>query len=119
MRGISGFPAPGRPRSGCATLPDMRSRHVAALALLLWYLLMPPENEVGGLLLNAPLKDWIRIHGFDNATECEQAKAFWMTDAGYRSMLAGSAKRGPTDPPESFDAYQSTVRNNRCIGLAE
>jgi len=90
----------------------MRSRHVAALSLLGWYLLMPPENNVGQLLLNAPVKDWIRIHDFDSATECENAKAFWMTEAGYRSMLASSEKRGLTPP--SFDAYQSTVRNNRC-----
>jgi hypothetical protein len=46
----------------------------------------------GRLLLNAPLKDWIRIHGFDSATECEQAKAFWMTEAGYRSMLDEAAR---------------------------
>jgi hypothetical protein len=92
----------------------MRSRHVAALSLLVWYLLMPPKNDAGQLLLNAPLKDWIRIHGFDSATECEDAKAFWMTEDGYRSMLAGSAKRELTDPPPSFDSYQSTVRNNRC-----
>jgi hypothetical protein len=114
MRDISRFPALGRPRSCCDTLPDMRSRHVASLSLLVWYLLMPPENDVGQLLLNAPLKDWTRIHGFDSATECEDAKAFWMTENGYRSMLAGSAKRGLTDPPPSLDAYQSIVRNDRC-----
>ena len=93
----------------------MASRHAPALALLGWYLMMAPENDVGRLLLNAPLKDWIRLHGFDSATECEQAKAFWMTEAGYRSMLDEAAKRGLTGAPATFDAYQRTVRNNRCI----
>ena len=75
----------------------------------------PRKRHGRRLLLNAPLKDWIRIHGFDSATECEQAKAFWMTEAGYRSMLDEAAKRGLTGAPATFDAYQSTVRNNRCI----
>jgi hypothetical protein len=92
----------------------MRSWHVAALTLFVWYLLMPPKDDLGQLLLNAPLKDWARIHGFDSAMECEDAKAFWMTEDGYRSMLAASAQRGLTDPPPSFEAYQDTVRNNRC-----
>src|SRR5262245_22037927 len=78
MRDISSVPASGRPRSSCDTLPDMRSWQVGALTVFVWYLLMPPKDDVGQLLLNAPLKDWARIHGFDSATECEDAKAFWM-----------------------------------------
>ena len=53
----------------------MNLHHAAALALLGWYLMVPPNVGGGGLLggspnYNVPLRDWWIVGSFDQATEC-------------------------------------------------
>jgi len=53
----------------------MKLRHAAVLALVGWYLMMPPYRtwkEAGGLD-DPPLSLWIQEGQFDTATECQQA----------------------------------------------
>ena len=60
----------------------MKLRHVAALALVGWYLLCPPmrfdhlENpsDRPRIFLNAPLAEWDIQGRYDSAQECESAK---------------------------------------------
>ena len=57
----------------------MNIRHAAALALVGWYLMVPPMEQ--GALQNpkqkkliqgtAPLSKWVILHGYDNAQQCE------------------------------------------------
>src|SRR5215469_8784673 len=56
----------------------MKSRHAAALALVGWYLLVPPHpsaTSVQNYDLNAPLAQWGIFRAFDTAAECEEARA--------------------------------------------
>jgi hypothetical protein len=50
----------------------LRSRHAAALALVGWYLIMPPRvnNE---LRPEMPLTDWVQLGVFDSDGECRKA----------------------------------------------
>jgi hypothetical protein len=54
----------------------MKPRHAAALALVGWYLMLPPV--VGGkhhwhLDLSAPLSQWHSVARYDTATQCTNA----------------------------------------------
>lgn len=51
----------------------MNPRHAAALALVGWYLMMPPHTETK-VLFNAPLKDWVSQGAFDSAEECDNTR---------------------------------------------
>jgi hypothetical protein len=50
----------------------MSTRHAAALALIGWYLMVPPKASNGGLDPQAPLSKW-KIDGvYDTARECDE-----------------------------------------------
>ena len=52
----------------------MNFRHAAALALVGWYLMMPPHTATK-VLFHAPLKDWVNQGAFDTADECENLRS--------------------------------------------
>jgi hypothetical protein len=47
----------------------MKACHAAALALVGWYLMVPPGRE-----FNAPFKYWLQQGSFDSAKECAAGK---------------------------------------------
>jgi hypothetical protein len=47
----------------------MTLRKAAALALVGWYLMMPPWGK-----LNAPLSEWVVYQSFDSAENCAAAR---------------------------------------------
>ena len=63
----------------------MNLRHAAALALVGWYLMMPPDNwtlcskSVADCeaISDAPLGRWNTTQSFDSANQCEQARSVW------------------------------------------
>jgi hypothetical protein len=53
----------------------MKPRHAAALALVGWYLMLPPVVRVNGQwtpLKQAPLAQWFNDGAFDDAASCKQ-----------------------------------------------
>ena len=48
----------------------MNLRHAAALALVGWYLMVPPFQR-GGVNLDAPLRSWRLFGSYDTANDCE------------------------------------------------
>jgi hypothetical protein len=54
----------------------MKLRHAAALALIGWYLMIPPRSESGPNAFDdrAPLSRWFIFNSHDAAHECEGAK---------------------------------------------
>ena len=50
----------------------MNPRHAAALALVGWYLMVPPAERGGKQLdYHAPLSTWSIMQSFDTAQSCE------------------------------------------------
>ena len=48
-------------------------RHSAALALVGWYLMVPPREEGSSKLsLGVPISNWVHLDSFDSASECRQ-----------------------------------------------
>jgi len=48
----------------------MKSRHAAALALVGWYLLVPPNKKD-----DAPLREWIASRSYNSAQACQSAQS--------------------------------------------
>lgn len=51
----------------------MNRRCAAALALLVWYLLLPPLRHDGTVNMSAPLSKWKRLGNYDTSDDCETA----------------------------------------------
>jgi len=67
----------------------MEPRYAAVLALVGWYLMMPPRANDDAFRpdTTAPLKDWIHVDSFDSAKECSQALAEYGAGAEkYRAV---------------------------------
>jgi hypothetical protein len=66
----------------------LKLRHTAvALALLGWYLMMPPQTRtwwIGAQRSDdaAPLSRWTNAQSFDNAAKCETARLATQVQAG-------------------------------------
>jgi len=54
----------------------MKPRHVAALSLLGWYLMVPPRSWVMGE--KGLISDWTILQGFDSADDCERFGQLFM-----------------------------------------
>ena len=55
----------------------MKKTHAAALALVGWYLMMPPRDPLTYLPdRSAPMTQWLQLQAFDTAKECEAYKNY-------------------------------------------
>ena len=97
-----------------ASLPTIRAsrknrmqlRHAAALALVGWYLLVPPSmNGSGNLNAKAPLAQWINEGAFDRADECESARANGAT-----------ATAGGATSEQQIKSLREMFAHAQCIG---
>ena len=53
----------------------MKPRHVAALALVGWYLMMAPMDREGKATdPSAPLSQWQHLSSYDSAQDCERVR---------------------------------------------
>jgi hypothetical protein len=55
-------------------MADMKARHAAALALVGWYLMLPPVISDGRTRKDAPLSRWYIFSSFETKEECEQVR---------------------------------------------
>jgi len=52
---------------------EVNTRRAAALALVGWYLMVPPLSHDGGVDDEAPLSKWFVLDRFDSAAKCKRA----------------------------------------------
>jgi hypothetical protein len=71
----------------------MKLRHGAALALVVWYLMVPPYricSDCSDRLQpdppNAPLKKWETVHRFDTLTKCEENLLWYQREKNRMSF---------------------------------
>jgi hypothetical protein len=55
-------------------MAGLKPRHSAALALLGWYLMLPPVTSDGRTQKDAPLSRWYIFSSFETKEECEQVR---------------------------------------------
>jgi hypothetical protein len=78
----------------------MKFRHLAALALVGWYLMMPPPRTVGDHFetnFSAPLSKWTKIRRFDLQSQCETTReAYQQKPTGNLVDMLGAAQAQAT-----------------------
>ncbi len=92
----------------------MKFRHAAALALVGWYLMMPPLKPAPaiGVLANLPLSEWLAFLSYPNQPDCERART-------ARIYLTNSTMYNVSVPPNSgqigaMDAVEQ-ARQSLCV----
>jgi hypothetical protein len=99
----------------------MKLRHAAALALIGWYLMMPPLDDVHNPVSGAPLSTWVQGRSFDSSDDCK------MTLSALRQRVAnltpeqqrqleqeGTAEYGH-GPHGTFAQFRARVELEQCI----
>jgi hypothetical protein len=94
----------------------MNPRHAAALALVGWYLLLPPTTDRGKPLLDAPLSKWEMDRSNDTSKECEAVKAAHTLCALTNgSLLAPDYDGCQNLSDEEWSKPQQPYLNAKCI----
>lgn len=83
----------------------MKPRHIAALALVGWYLMLPPIQE-DQPNTDAPLSEWTISASFDTAKECQQDKG-----ENWESIL----KLSPSVPTKDSIAANRQAMEAVCV----
>ncbi|HEY6419222.1 MAG TPA: hypothetical protein VIX59_09480 [Candidatus Binataceae bacterium] len=85
----------------------MKLRHLAALALVGWYLMMPPPRTVGDHFetnFSAPLSKWTKIRSFDLQSQCESVReSYQQKPTGNLINLLGATQA------------QATTKASQCV----
>jgi hypothetical protein len=92
----------------------MKPRHAAALALVGWYLMAPPNKKA-----DAPLSEWTVGHTYDSAQACQDALVKGREQAAaklrhYDSMTDLQRRNLEHDQ----DAYNQELADNDSIDAA-
>jgi hypothetical protein len=89
----------------------MKPRHAAALALVGWYLMVPPPRTVGDHFetnFYAPLSKWTRLRMFDFQSQCEATrKAYQQKPTGNLVIMLGAAEA------------QATTKASQCVATED
>jgi hypothetical protein len=92
----------------------MSFRHAAALALVGWYLIVPPSpyGSDGDTrpLSQIPLSEWRTQHVFDSAQDCDELLSRWRAiaakaekeDREFRAVAQRNPKTGLFEAPPGF-----------------
>jgi hypothetical protein len=89
-------------------LVRMKRRHIAALALVGWYLMVPPPSHTVsfGVDTEAPLGAWNVMKSFDKAEGCED----------FRSRIQEKTKTNAVvQPSNTKQQYATAMLYSQCI----
>jgi hypothetical protein len=65
----------------------MCPRHLTALALVGWYLMIPPSTLPPGGAYKEPLRKWRIVQGFDTADDCQDFLGTFSEDSQQKQAL--------------------------------
>jgi hypothetical protein len=83
----------------------MTRRHAAALALVGWYLMVPPEQGT-----KLPMSQWDHVGGFDKIDDCQDMRNFAREPADTQQKDSGlTSKIFGDDPIKSADDENANV----------
>ena len=90
-------------------MADMKPRHAAALALVGWYLMVPPPviHSSVPVNLDAPLSEWGIFSAQDSAAECEQNLV------AFYKLAKTELVANPADERYRIRFYQ--LESSQCI----
>ena len=89
-------------------MAGMNLRHAAALALVGWYLMVPPPVVHSSVRdLDAPLSKWGIFSTHDSAAECEQGLV------AFYKLAKTELVANPSDERDRIQFYQ--LESSQCI----
>lgn len=96
----------------CVRTP--RSRHLAALALVGWYLMMPPDSPKipHGVDADTPLSHWIVVTTYDDQDACENALT------GIQNSQTDPITLDKTGRAKRFDRHDDALGKARALNAA-
>ena len=98
---------------------SMKSRHATALAIVLWYLMIPPIGADNKVDAHAPLSKWRISVGFESQKQCEDslkdAIQNPMTPAEYQAAASATRKAG-MKPLSMAEMTKRTVESECVAG---
>jgi hypothetical protein len=97
----------------------MNSRHAAALAIVIWYLMIPPIGADNKIDAHAPLSQWRRGVGFESQQQCDDslkdAIQNPMTLAEYQA--AAKATRKAKMKPLTMSEMTRRTAESQCVAV--
>jgi len=97
----------------------MNPSHAAALALVGWYLMVPPAAD-SGLPFDAPISQWRHIGSVDSAAECEHILVKLQSDSSAETKAEIKAWHAKYDHQHADRvlhalAVEKTTKAAQCI----
>jgi hypothetical protein len=95
----------------------MKAYHAFAVALVGWYLMVPPlpaDSTKGLVDFGAPLSTWFLSQGFDTAKECEHArkKTYVEAEREERKIPLSQLRTSPRLPAIIQEMFNSCIASN-------
>lgn len=84
----------------------MKISHLAPLAILAWYLLIPPAAIEPTAVQNEPMSTWQIVRGFDHADDCEDFKNDFVHDSAQKHTL------NTLEPNYRYYMYAQCIASN-------
>jgi hypothetical protein len=93
---------------------NLHSRHLAALALVGWYLMMPPDSAriPHDVDADAPLSHWVIVTSFDSEDNCEKA----LTD--LQNNFQDPISLDKTGKLKRLDKHDAALGKARAVNAA-
>ena len=95
----------------------MNTRHASALAIVIWYLVIPPIGVDNKVDAHAPLSQWRRGMGFESEKDCDDslkdAIQNPMTAAEYQA--AAQATKKAKMKPLSMSEMTKRTQESQCV----
>ena len=99
----------------------VKPRHAVALALVGWYLMMPPLDDAQNPAGGAPLSMWVQSRSFDGADDCEvtrsavRQRVASLTPEQQRQMEREVTAEYGHGPHGTFAQLRARVELEKCI----
>jgi hypothetical protein len=91
----------------------MNSHHAAALALVGWYLILPPYVKGEGVHISAPFSEWEIVASFDTAEECRPQRDTYQKIKPWEEPETKNID--PTTQAEAKAVWEQQVAKAICI----
>jgi hypothetical protein len=88
---------------------QIKPRHAAALALVGWYLMLPPWNQQKQPAVEAPIAQWQRVALYATVATCEKNRSRMAAGGGHWTDSNANTPNNADEVPNSKE--QEQMRN--------
>jgi hypothetical protein len=94
----------------------MKFHHAVALALVGWYLMVPPTDDNAQILKNRPIYQWNELATFNSKAECTQAqKTYAQLFTCTPEMAEDINRRKPPELKSDCTTMPNLLLSGQCL----